>query len=52
MSTIAKADRVIVLTGGTIVESGSPAELLRAGGIFARYYAMQSAGGASNRDGE
>jgi ATP-binding cassette subfamily B protein/subfamily B ATP-binding cassette protein MsbA len=52
MSTIAKADRVIVLTGGTIVESGSPAELLRAGGTFARYHAMQSAGGASNRDGE
>ena len=48
MSTIAKADRVVVLANGTVVESGPPAELLRAGGMYARYCAMQSATGASH----
>lgn len=45
MSTISKADRVIVVAGGRVVESGPPAELLRAGGMYARYCAMQSAPG-------
>lgn len=47
MSTIAKADRVIVVDNGTIVESGTPAQLLQAGGRYARYCAMQSATGAA-----
>ncbi|MQA31817.1 MAG: ATP-binding cassette domain-containing protein, partial [Luteitalea sp.] len=42
MSTVAKADRVVVLDHGAIVESGTPAELLRRGGVYARYCALQS----------
>jgi ATP-binding cassette subfamily B protein len=48
MSTIAKANRVVVLANGRVAESGPPAELLRAGGMYARYCAMQSATGASH----
>lgn len=35
-STIASADRVVVLEGGRVVESGPPAELLRRQGLLAR----------------
>jgi len=45
MSTIARADRIVSLEKGTIVESGTHAELLRHGGVYARYQAMQSAPG-------
>lgn len=41
LSTIEKADRVIVIAGGRIVEQGPPAELLAAGGHFARLAARQ-----------
>ena len=42
MSTIAKADRIVSLAHGSVVEMGSPAELLRRGGLYARYHAMQA----------
>ena len=48
MSTIAKADRVVVIVDGAVVESGPPAELRRAGGTYARYCAMQSAPGETH----
>jgi ATP-binding cassette subfamily B protein len=35
-STIASADRVVVLEGGRVVEAGPPAELLRRQGLVAR----------------
>ena len=35
LSTVAAAEQVAVLDHGRVVESGSPAELLRAGGRFA-----------------
>ena len=38
LSTVAIADRAVVLSDGRIVESGKPAELLRAGGEFARLF--------------
>jgi ABC-type multidrug transport system fused ATPase/permease subunit len=38
LSTIALADRAVVVLDGRIVESGKPAELLRAGGEFARLF--------------
>ncbi|HLY93827.1 MAG TPA: ABC transporter ATP-binding protein [Gaiellaceae bacterium] len=38
LSTVALADRAVVLVDGHIVESGSPAELLRAGGAFASLF--------------
>ena len=41
LSTIEHADRVLVLEGGRLAEQGTPAELLAAGGLFARLHAMQ-----------
>ena len=41
LSTVRRADRVLVLEGGRIVEEGSHAELLGAGGLYARLYARQ-----------
>jgi ABC-type multidrug transport system fused ATPase/permease subunit len=34
-------DRIITLSAGRIVESGSPRELLRAGGAFAAMASLQ-----------
>ena len=48
MSTIASADWIVALEHGRIVDRGSHAELLRRGGVYARYYAMQSAPGAGH----
>ncbi len=41
LSTIENADRVLALDGGRLVEQGSHAELLAAGGLYARLHAMQ-----------
>jgi ABC-type multidrug transport system fused ATPase/permease subunit len=38
LSTVSVADRAVVLGDGGVVESGTPAELLRAGGPFARLF--------------
>jgi ABC-type multidrug transport system fused ATPase/permease subunit len=38
LSTVELADRAVVLDEGRIVESGTPRELLRAGGIFASLF--------------
>jgi len=38
LSTVALADRAVVLLAGQIVESGPPADLLRAGGEFATLF--------------
>jgi ATP-binding cassette subfamily B protein len=46
MSTVARATRIVVLDNGRIVERGTHGELLRAGGVYARYHAMQNAPGA------
>jgi ATP-binding cassette, subfamily B, multidrug efflux pump len=39
-----EADRVIVLEGGRVVEEGSPAQLVRAGGRFAALAELEDAG--------
>lgn len=44
LSTIAAMDRLIVMDAGRIVEQGSHAELLEAGGLYARLWAHQSGG--------
>ena len=41
LSTIEHADRVVVLEGGRVVESGPAAELLQQQGIYARLHALQ-----------
>ncbi len=41
LSTVENADRIIVLDAGRIVESGTHAELLAAGGQYAALYRMQ-----------
>jgi ABC-type multidrug transport system fused ATPase/permease subunit len=38
LSTVEVADRAVVLDGGVIVESGTPAELLAAGGVFTQLF--------------
>jgi len=44
MRTVENADKIIVLSEGSVVEEGSPAELLEhEGGVFARMHALQSA---------
>jgi subfamily B ATP-binding cassette protein MsbA len=42
LSTIERADRIVVLDQGKIVESGTHAELLRAGGYYANLSRMQT----------
>ena len=44
LSTIQHMDRIIVLDNGTIVEQGSHAELVKAGGTYAKLWAHQSGG--------
>jgi len=44
LSTIAALDKLIVLDGGRIVESGSHAELIEKNGLYARLWARQSGG--------
>jgi ATP-binding cassette, subfamily B, bacterial len=44
LSTIRNADRIVVLDGGQIVESGRHDALLAAGGLYSRLHAKQAGG--------
>jgi len=46
LSTLRRPDRILVLDGGRIVEQGCMPELLAQGGLFARLWQAQRAGGA------
>lgn len=41
LSTVERADRIVVMSDGQIVESGAHAELLQHGGIYAELYRLQ-----------
>ncbi|HRE27590.1 MAG TPA: ATP-binding cassette domain-containing protein, partial [Anaerolineales bacterium] len=41
-STVRMADRIFVIEGGTITESGSHADLVARGGTYARLFALQA----------
>ncbi len=41
LSTIERADHVLVLDGGRLAEQGTPAELVERGGLFAQMYRLQ-----------
>lgn len=42
LTTISKADKVIILDGGTIREAGSPEELKTSGGIYQKIFELQT----------
>jgi ATP-binding cassette subfamily B protein len=49
LSTVQMADRIYVLDGGRIVESGAHAELLVRGGVYSRLYRTQASPYAADR---
>ena len=46
LSTVRRADRVVVLDGGRIVEDGSRDELMHRDGVYARFHQLQLNGAA------
>lgn len=49
LSTIANADRIVVMKDGGVAETGTHGELLELGGIYAEMWARQSEAGSENR---
>ena len=47
LATVLKADRILVMDGGRIVEEGTHATLVKKGGIYARLAKLQFETGAS-----
>lgn len=51
LSTIQRADRILVMHRGQIRESGTHAQLLAHGGLYARLHALQTAGAPAGAGG-
>jgi subfamily B ATP-binding cassette protein MsbA len=49
LSTIERADRIVAMQDGRVVEEGSHAELLATGGLYARLHALQFGGAPARR---
>jgi subfamily B ATP-binding cassette protein MsbA len=41
LSTIERADRIVAIEAGRVIEQGTHQELLAHGGLYARLYALQ-----------
>ena len=50
LSTVMRADRILVLEGGAVTESGTHEELSKAGGLYERMYRLQQRGKVVVRD--
>jgi len=50
LATVVRADRILVLDGGRIVETGTHAELARREGVYSRLAALQFGEGGSARE--
>ena len=44
ITTLMQADKILVLDGGEVSETGTHDELIASGGIYSRVFQMQSAG--------
>jgi ATP-binding cassette subfamily B protein len=44
LATVINADRILVIDGGRLVEEGTHASLINAGGVYARLAGLQLAG--------
>ncbi len=51
LSTVQKADQIIVIEGGRVIETGRHDALLESGGLYTRLYELQFADTASERSG-
>jgi ATP-binding cassette subfamily B (MDR/TAP) protein 1 len=52
LSTVRKADKIIVINQGTVIEQGTHAGLFRAGGAYARLVGAQNLGASGGGEGE
>ena len=50
LSTIARMDRLVVMDKGVVVESGTHAQLIEHGGLYARLWAHQTGGFVAEED--